>query len=269
MSACFVRGGLSALALVALASSIGCGGTGDPAAPGWAPASATPQLVPPPPKRTVEQRNPFGNTSSEANLMADGDFELTGRQDQMPWLAFDGNGQKTLDFETGGRCRSGVRCVSMSKGDEMIGWLASPHDGGIDVSLWAKPKSNVCTDLEVHVLDLETQSDGATIAASAPGVDLSGWCHFTGTAPSLANRSAVVYVAVKGGVNTTILVDDVFAKPGVLTTKTRAFAIGKPLDPSQSARLQHMSGWLKTHRRFGLPPERLIDDPPINAKRWR
>jgi hypothetical protein len=260
---------VSALAVLAAASTMGCGGTGDASSPGWAPASATPQLVPPPPKRTVEQRNPFGNTSSETNLVADGDFELTGRQDQMPWLAFDGNGQKTLDFETGGRCRSGVRCASLGAGDQMIGWLASPHDGGIDVSVWAKPKSNVCTDIEVRVLDLDTQSDGVAIAPSAPAADLGGWCHLTGVAPSLANRSAVVYVAVKSGVTTTILVDDVFAKPGVLGSKTRAFAIDRPLDPSQSARLHHMSGWLKTHRRFGLPPERLIDDPPINAKRLR
>jgi hypothetical protein len=260
-----VRLARASLGLVA-ALAIGCGGTGDPPSPSWSPGSTTPQAVPPPFKRSVEQRNPFGNTPAETNLVADGDFELTGRQDQMPWLAFNDKGQKTLDFDTGGHCRSGVRCVSLGAGDQMIGWLASPREGGIEVSLWAKPKSKLCGDVEMRVLDLDTQTDGVAIAPTAPGVDRDGWCHLTGTAPNLANRAAVVYVAVKSGVSTTMLVDDVFAKPAVLGNKTRAFAVDK-LDPTHAAHLRFFSTWLKTHRRFGLPPERLIDDPPLDAKR--
>jgi hypothetical protein len=269
MSACIARRWRAGLVGV-VALAIGCGGTGDAPSPAWTAATATPQLVPPPPKRVVEQRNPFGNTPPETNLVADGDFELTGRQDQMPWLAFSDSGQKTLAFETGGRCRSGVRCASLGRGDQMIGWLASPRDGTMAVSIWVKPKSSVCADAEVRVLDLDAQNDGVALAPTSPDADAaSGWCHLTGTAPNFANRAAVVYVTVRSGVSTTIVVDDVFATPGTLGNKTRAGVHHDPIDPAQAAHLHFISGWLKTHRRFGLPPDRLIDDPPPNAKRSR
>jgi hypothetical protein len=254
-----------------LVFAVGCGSTGDSSSPSWAPALESPSPRVAPPKRVVEQRNPFGDTPAETNLVADGDFELTGRQDQMPWLAFgnDNSGQKTLDFETGGRCRSGIRCASLGPGEQLIGWLASPREGTIEVSIWAKPKNDHCGDIEARVLDLDTQSDaGIAIPATTGAGDVNGWCHLTGTAPNLANRSAVVYVALKSGVTTTLLVDDAFAKPGALVTKTRAHATD-PAHPLVVAHVRFISSWLKAHRRFGLPPERLVDDPPTNPQRTR
>ena len=67
--------------------------------------------------------------------MVDGDFELTGRSDQAPWIVYN-QGQQTLNYDTGGRCRSGVRCAVIGKGDGLIGYLASPVTGNIQVRVY-------------------------------------------------------------------------------------------------------------------------------------
>ena len=87
--------------------ALGCENQGEIAQPGGRPAiaprAADAGLTV---KRTVEQRSPFGNTSYPANLLVDGDFEFTGRNEQMPWLAFGNAGQQTLNYDTGGLCHS-------------------------------------------------------------------------------------------------------------------------------------------------------------------
>ena len=81
---------------------------------------------PPCPTRTVGHRSPFGDVFQADNLMVDGDFELTGRNDQAPWIVFDELGQQTLNYETGGHCRSGVRCAIIAPGERLVGYMASP-----------------------------------------------------------------------------------------------------------------------------------------------
>jgi hypothetical protein len=160
--------------------------------------------------RTVETRSPFGDLSVTDNLVLDGDFEFTGRTGQAPWIVFDRTGQAVLGFETGGRCRSGVRCAKLVTGAEMVGWLASPKAGGMNVSAWVKPAAGECYDVQVAVADLNTQSEGETIPADAPRADASGWCHFQGDVGNYAGKQPVLYVGPAGAqIQGPILADDI------------------------------------------------------------
>lgn len=199
------------------------------------------------PIRTVEQRNPFGNTQDYLNLVADGDFEFTGRQQQQPWLVFTTAGQETLAFETGGRCRSGVRCAALDPGKTMIGWVASPKTDGMYATIWAKPLSGSCKDVYVSLVNLDTQVGGDLKVSP---IDDKGWCRFSGEAPNMAGKNPVLLVETPARAQAKVLIDDgwVTAVP-IASLATRAlFRLG----PEQAARVAFIAEWLRTHRRFGV-----------------
>lgn len=212
------------------------------------------------PKRTVETRSPFGNLSNPKNLVADGDFEMTGRQAQMPWIVFGDSGQQTLNFETGGRCRSGVRCAAvggLGATEEYIGWVVSPKEDKIAVSLWAKPYSGVCADLAASLVDSDSADFGADLASEteAPGAD--GWCRFSGVGPNMAARAPVVYLSVDAS-KQRVLVDDVqvtaapaSAKKGIAPSPG---LIAGPPRPEVAARVAFIADVLRKTRRYGLNP---------------
>lgn len=206
--------------------------------------------------RTVETRSPFGNLDVADNLVLDGDFEFTGRQGQAPWIVFSGNGQATLDFATGGLCRSGVRCLSLAAGAEAVGWVAAPKAGGMHVSLWAKPlQGRPCADLQVAMADLDT-SDGVDLPAETYGADARGWCHFTGEVGAFAGKQPAVYVGVTGNLaKGPVLVDEVVVRAVPATLSKRPAVVGPArLDDVRTRRIGELGGWIRTHRIYGLPP---------------
>src|SRR5690606_37838607 len=74
--------------------------------------------------RDVVIRNPFGGPSD--NLLADGDFELSivpeGNSGQYGWIAFKQSGaEQPLLAETGGLCKSGLRCGRLPKRSIVFG----------------------------------------------------------------------------------------------------------------------------------------------------
>lgn len=252
----------------ATVGSIACGSnSGDPAAPVAPPvASVAPEAPPAPavvPRRTVEVRNPFGNTAVAKNLMADGDFELTGRYDQQPWLAFAKDAQSVLNFETGGRCRSGVRCLVMAPGDTVIGWLTSPREGKIALSFWAKPEGGACKDLQAYILDVNS-NDMTSLPAPA-GADESGQCHFEANAPTFVDAQPAVYLEISSSSKVTrVLVDDVVALPLAPDAQlTRSLTMASP---AAVARASILTDWLRRHRRFGLPPETGPERPLLRLR---
>lgn len=206
--------------------------------------------------RTVETRSPFGDLSVTDNLVLDGDFEFTGRTGQAPWMVFDRNGQAVLGFATGGLCRSGVRCAKLAKGAEMVGWLASPKAGGMNVSAWVKPAAGECYDVQVAVADLNTQGEGELVPADGPRADASGWCHYQGDVGNYAGRQPVVYVGPAGEqVQGPILADDIVARalPPTLNVRVAALASRK-LDDATRARVGAIGDWIRTHRIYGRAP---------------
>jgi hypothetical protein len=212
--------------------------------------------------RTVEQRSPFGNLDVPDNLVLDGDFEFTGRSGQMPWLAFGGMGQGTLNFATGGLCRSGVRCASLTAGSEMIGWMASPKSGGMNVSLWAKPPSGNCADLRVFVTDIEGQADGDGLRAETTKAGEGGWCRYEVDAANYAGMQPVLYVSTASSrVQGPILVDDAVARALPATLKRTLAMKPTTMDAASKARVRFIGDWVRTHRIYGLPARESVEGP--------
>jgi hypothetical protein len=148
------------------------------------------------PKRTLERRTLYG-ASAERNLMVDGDFELTGRSQQMPWLSFGTNGQATLNYETGGLCRAGIRCAVMKTDEQLIGWFASPKDGMLAAEVYLFPKGAECSAAAtVAVFDLDDQGSSVELTASGDP-DANGWCLFRAVVPAIPLSSPVMYVKSK------------------------------------------------------------------------
>ena len=176
------------LAAVVCAAVAGCGDEGPPnPAPIVTPTTtATTVTTTPPtpeaPKRTVSMRNPMGGPPS--NLFIDGDFEfsivLQGSGPQAGWYSF-GN-QDYVRGETGGICRSGLRCAVMSSGQGLFGRGTSAKDSGMVAELWAKvPEGKGCGVVSVLMFTCSFSSSfGINIPAvdSMPGSD--GWCQYRG-----------------------------------------------------------------------------------------
>jgi hypothetical protein len=226
-------------------------GTGMPTGMPSADASVPP---PGPIKRTVLDRNPFGNLDPE-NLFLDGDFELTGRSEQMPWLAFVGmRGQSTLEYESGGRCVSGVRCGSFAKGQFAIGWVASPKTGKIDLSMKVRPlpgakgePADACSVVKAYYVNIEASQNAAEFKVT--GTDDAGFCNFELRANVIANASSAVYLEF----GTDALVDDARAKPlesgaPKATAVQKPFTLEAPLPASARANVDFARQWIKRHQ---------------------
>jgi hypothetical protein len=201
------------------------------------------------PIRTIETRNPFGDTANPSNLMVDGDFELTGRTDQMPWITFTTAGQSTLDYATGGKCKSGVRCASIAAGTELVGYFSSPKNGSMNATLWVRPDSGNCTDVQVDALDLDNQQSQPTAQLTVSSQDATtGWCLFAGSIPNMAEQQPVLYVSVADSMKGVALVDDGVVLPADSTSSfTRALVT---LTPQKRERVRFIGAWVRAHRKF-------------------
>jgi len=212
-----------------------------------------PTVDPPPaagPIRTVGYRNPLGNTRVVDNLMVDGDFELTGRTGQMPWQAFDKNGQATLTYDTGGRCRSGVRCGSFIKGQNLVGYFAVPDTGNVVVTLYGKPDTGKCSDLHAYVYDLAGIASASSLVQAAATPDATGWCTYSGVAKGLAKLEPVIYLDNVGG---RVLVDEAVALPA--SGKLMLDAVQPPPpDGATLARAHDIAEWIRRNRPYGVSP---------------
>jgi hypothetical protein len=123
--------------------------TPEPPPTGGAGGAGGDAPTPGPRIREVFYRNPMG---APGNLLADGDVELSivpeGAEGQHGWVAFRGNGASdTLLGETGGLCKSGVRCARVEANRVLF---ARGTSGGFDAS----------HEITVHVKPLEIADPG-------------------------------------------------------------------------------------------------------------
>ncbi len=210
-------------------------------------------VTPASPPRTVGHRNPFGDVLQVDNLMADGDFELTGRSDQAPWTAFDGNGQKTLNYDTGGRCRSGVRCAVIQFGDSLVGYMASPPQSDFVVRAYVKPDTANCADTRVLTIDMTQQGANSTIEVTSQGPDVNGWCEFMGKASNLAFLQPVIYVEIATNRSKQITIDQVSVLP-VGESPIHPITIPQTPPPAETLkRVAFITDWIRKHRIVGRP----------------
>ncbi|CAN5303692.1 hypothetical protein BH09MYX1_BH09MYX1_51150 [soil metagenome] len=210
--------------------------------------------------RTVGFRNPLGHVQITDNLFADGDFELTGRSGQMPWVAFGNGGQATLNYSTGGLCYSGVRCASLAKGQAMVGYMASPPTGSVDVSIKVKTATKSCSEVSIMVVDQSDAGPNSSLFPGSPTPDGTGWCTYRGTMKNLARLQPVLYVTTQAANG--ILVDDGIAQ--AISTQSMSLAAGAPPSAALLAEAHDAMRFFREHRIFGLPRGPHVDDLPRN-----
>jgi hypothetical protein len=215
----------------ALAALLGCGGgealsplgADDAGAPtdagagGAAPDAGTP-------KRTVFQRNPFGNVAESENLLWDGDFEwYSPFSDQYGWLA--GSSASTLGFtftgvEIGAACRSGVRCAVVKKHAVLAGIAVASKDEPLAVSLWAHVTAGPCSKVFAAVTVFDEAADpDVELQPAAEEPEATGWCHLQAV---LDPRAGKPLLFLRNDTAGDVLVDDAVIKRAPKATSVKA-----------------------------------------------
>lgn len=163
-------------------------------------------------KRTVMQRNPFGERAN--NHLIDGDFEMSTSiyGGQMGWRAFtkDGSGEIGLAVETGGLCHSGLRCAVMEPSTLILMRGASAKGKGNVASGWAKlPEGQSCSKIKPILIDCDTYV--LTKQLPVKGT-IDGWCHYAAVIGDKQNATCV-YVENSLAEGTTALLDSFVLGP--------------------------------------------------------
>jgi hypothetical protein len=134
-------------------------------------------------RRTVMTRSPFGGPV--ANHFADGDFELstsrgTGQYGARAFSVGATGGAVDFAIETGGLCRSGLRCaVFVPKTAFLLRGVAAALGKGNMASFWAKvPAGKACAAVTGLMVTCDTLQTGHTIKAISPQPDAAGWCSY-------------------------------------------------------------------------------------------
>jgi hypothetical protein len=246
------------LCMLSFAGAVAC--SNDQTVEPPAPALTTDAGVPAPasPTRTVGHRSPFGDAFQADNLMVDGDFELTGRNDQAPWFAFDDNGQQTLDYETGGHCRSGIRCGTIGRNEELIGFFASPAKEEFEIRAYVKPDSGRCADVQIFVFEILSNITYGSAGATTIAPEGDGWCLFDGKVPAVVNAAPSLFIQLAANTKSkTVIVDQVSVLP---VSKVPVHGITPPPQQQPSAetrkRIGTISAWVRAHRKYGRNVER-------------
>ncbi len=210
----------------------GCGSEGGGARP--APSPAAPEAGTPPdasddapdgalpegaadgpvtPRRSIIQRNPFGNYAATRNLLLDGDFEWFGPLAvQYPWLTeFMG----PPEVATGPTCRSGMKCARLAPGAAIAGVGTNPADEGdaVRLDLWVRPlQGDQCPNVTISLENCFLPSDPQAMPGGSkePGDD--GWCRRTGVLAAV-DGTPCVFISVQGSMLNSIIVDDVVMAP--------------------------------------------------------
>lgn len=212
----------SLLALATVAALIGCSEESlDPQSPpatGGAAPAPTPTVVDPfhpvTPKRTMVQRNPFGNVAVSQNLLWDGDFEWTSPfADQYGWYELPSS-PTVSDVVIGPDCKSGIKCVRLKKSGNLLGIGVGAKDAPLFASVAIRFQVEegaslpACSKAELTVIDFGgpgAADPDADVPATSEAADASGWCVLAGTIPARANKPYLL-VSNHGGVP--MLVDD-------------------------------------------------------------
>jgi len=168
-----------------------------------------PELDAGPKIRTVERRNPFGNTAAENNLMVDGDFEWSSGFGQHGWRAMSQSGELGVERETGGLCRSGVTCGVLRPGAALIGMAAAPRDKPMLITLYTKPPTPDCSLTSIALISCTSAIvfSLATIPPANPVPAADGWCQHRATAPPLSEQPCLYITGFASG-DQRILIDD-------------------------------------------------------------
>lgn len=209
-----------------------------------------------PHKRDVLYRSPFGNLKATGNLLFDGDFEWSG-SGSGAWVGASATeGQVEVPLETGGLCRSGLRCVTLDSSFDMLGYGTRASHAGVDVSFWAKVPDSDCAVVSGYVISIMNYTILLTLKrdADAPGAD--GWCRFHGVlSPKLQEGIGVYITAEKLADGKKVLIDDVVAvaADGLSPLSLKV----DPVPEGTRKRMERGLDIIRRNRWFGTRPEPL------------
>ncbi|MBW2459893.1 MAG: hypothetical protein JRI68_35715 [Deltaproteobacteria bacterium] len=220
-----------ALASVALTAAVaiqssGCGGDGVGGGPvPWdagvtSTSSSTSSGVggsggqtPITPKRTVAQRNPYGNVAARNNLLWDGDFEWRSAfADQYGWMSSKGGYMSFAPpaLELGWKCRSGLKCALLGPNHRIMGLAVSSIDHDLAISFWAKPAGGHCSELSAVFFTMSDSEQNVEVEAEATAPDGEGWCHY---AVQVSERLTAARLYIENVGQGPAIVDDAVIEP--------------------------------------------------------
>jgi hypothetical protein len=175
-------------------------------------AMPPPEMDAGPPKRTIEQRNPFGDVAETQNLLWDGDFEWSSPfSDEYGWLP-----GPPLDYmpftgiRIGAACHSGIKCAAVKKKHVItaIGVASTGHK--LEASFWAHVKGGPCDAVKGKIIaDQSGVEPDAPVAAESMDPDASGWCHYRSVIDA---RSHKPYLNISNQTSDEIVIDDAVLK---------------------------------------------------------
>lgn len=207
--------------------------------------------------REVYLRNPIGVPAD--NLLADGDFELSivpGGSGQMGWTAFTANGgEASLDAETGGLCKSGIRCGKVGARTVLFGRGTSAAGGASHMAtVWMKATEPLPEGME-RPCDLATvyaiECDALTTVTrlrAAEEPDENGWCSHA--APASASNTALCMYMEVGNVG--VLLDNASLVPAP-PNAPKPVAAKDAVDPDTQQRMRLITSLVRAKTRFGAP----------------
>ncbi|MBW2456760.1 MAG: hypothetical protein JRI68_19745 [Deltaproteobacteria bacterium] len=210
--------------------------------------------VPPAYRRTVAKRNPLGGRVG--NLMVDGDFEHSiireGSGAQIGWLAFNGDGMFTyLRGETGGLCRTGLRCGILQSSHSFWGKGTSASEGGMIGEVWAKPPAGrPCGVVTPSLIYCTLSGFQTTMPPVQDEPDGDGWCQYR-VAVTGASRRMCMWIDGLLNPGEQALIDSVALVPADGTAPVRS---PEPMAPDRLARARAAERWVRDRLPFGRPP---------------
>lgn len=211
-------------------------------------------------RRTVVQRNPFGNFAETENLLFDGDFEWSGGwSSQYPWFVWPAGELTIPPLAFGADCRSGLRCVRVSPGSAVAGIGVKPPGGAsaVSIEMWSRPlNGSLCPHVEVTLEGCfdTTESHALAASSSTPGDD--GWCRIAGIVPVFdADEAPCLFVSMPGpefigG----ITIDDVVMKAAPAGTQRSKAAPPTETHRRLVANLRKIAQGFRHPHRSPLPP---------------
>ena len=215
-----------------------------------------------PVKRTVIQRNPYGNVDRPNNLLWDGDFEWMGPfVDQYGWLSGSNFGISYAlpKLVVGARCQSGVRCAELAPERIAIATGVASKGNALAASVWVKPEGGACSDVQVVVLPAASPMDA--VALSFQNED--GWCHFEGLVPALDSQ---VYLYIANESDGAVVVDNAVVEAetgGQGVRRGRALPLARRAD----RKYQWVAEAVRRARKPTTPPPNKAKE--AFKKRWR
>jgi len=221
-------------------------------------------INPPQPRlRTVQTRNPWGGTPG--NLLVDGDFEFSvvikGASPQAGWFSFGNAGQGYVRGETGGLCKSGMRCAIFPSGRVFFGQGTAADGKGMIAGLWAKvPEGDDCEVIDYSIVRCNFQSN---FAVDIPPVstlpDEDGWCHYRGGV-SEQTTATCAYIESNMAPGTEAILDLATVLPDDGTAPLRGML---SMSGARAQRARAVIDTIRSRRPIGDPPRKR---PPVGRK---